>query len=41
MRIGRIWLMLADELCVSYLALYFGYAIEFAGHGAFIDELFI
>jgi ribosomal protein S18 acetylase RimI-like enzyme len=39
--LGRIWLIHADEAPVGYLALCFGYAIEFAGRDAFVDELFI
>jgi ribosomal protein S18 acetylase RimI-like enzyme len=38
---GRIWLILASDIAVGYIALCFGYTIEFAGRDAFIDEFFI
>jgi len=39
--LGRIWLIRVDGRTVGYIALCFGYSIEFAGHDAFIDEFFI
>ena len=39
--LGRIWLIMeADEL-VGYIALCFGYSIEFGGRDAFVDEFFL
>jgi len=38
---GRIWLISFDGLLVGYLAVTFGFSLEFGGKGAFIDELFI
>jgi GNAT superfamily N-acetyltransferase len=39
--LGRIWLIHADGEIVGYIALCFGYSIEFSGRDAFIDEFFI
>ena len=39
--LGRIWLVIVDEVPVGYLALCFGYSIEFAGRDATIDEFYI
>jgi GNAT superfamily N-acetyltransferase len=39
--LGRIWLVYVDEVPVGYLALCFGYSIEFAGRDATIDEFYI
>lgn len=38
---GRIWLATAGPECVGYIALTFGYSIEFRGRDAFVDELFL
>lgn len=38
---GRIWLIRSGGKPVGYVALCFGYSIEFRGRDAFIDELFI
>ena len=38
---GAIWLVLRGELAVGYIALCFGYSIEFAGRDAFVDEFYI
>ena len=40
-RFGRVWLIHAETLPVGYVAVCFGYSIEFAGPDAFIDEMFI
>lgn len=40
-RYGRVWLIYAGSLPVGYVAVCFGYSIEFAGPDAFIDEMFI
>ena len=39
--LGRIWLIVVDEDIVGYIAVCFGYSIEFAGRDAFVDEFFI
>ena len=39
--LGGIWLILADTQIAGYIALTFGYSIEFGGKDAFIDELYI
>lgn len=38
---GCIWLILAGEAAVGYVALCFGYSIEFGGRDAFVDEFFL
>jgi ribosomal protein S18 acetylase RimI-like enzyme len=38
---GRIWLIYNGSRAVGYVAVCFGYSIEFAGRDAFIDEMFI
>jgi ribosomal protein S18 acetylase RimI-like enzyme len=38
---GRLWLIERDGAAVGYLALTFGYSLEYRGRDAFIDELFI
>jgi len=39
--LGRIWLVCLDGVVAGYIALCFGYSIEFAGRDAFVDEFFI
>jgi len=39
--VGRVWLIWQDSHAVGYIALCFGYSIEFGGRDAFIDEFFI
>lgn len=39
--LGRIWLIGVDGETAGYIALCFGYTIEFAGLDAFVDEFFI
>ncbi len=39
--LGRIWLIEVDGETAGYIALCFGYTIEFAGLDAFVDEFFI
>jgi len=39
--LGRIWLIKMNNSPVGYLALCFGYSIEFLGHDAFIDEFYL
>lgn len=40
---GRIWMIegTADERAIGYLALTFGFSLEFGGREAFVDELFV
>ena len=40
-RFGRVWLICAESLPVGYVAVCFGYSVEFAEPDAFIDEMFI
>jgi len=39
--LGRVWLIAEDEEPVGYVALTFGYSLEFHGRDAFVDELFV
>ena len=39
--LGKIWLIVSDKIIAGYVALTFGYSIEFGGRDAFIDELYI
>ncbi len=39
--LGRIWLICEANTAIGYVALTFGYSIEYHGRDAFIDELFI
>ncbi len=39
--LGRVWLAEEAERPIGYLALCFGYSLEFFGRDAFIDELYI
>lgn len=39
--LGRIWLILSSGTVVGYIALCFGYSIEFGGRDAFLDEFFV
>jgi ribosomal protein S18 acetylase RimI-like enzyme len=38
---GRVWLIETSTDTVGYIALCFGYSIEFGGRDAFVDEFFI
>lgn len=38
---GRLWLIRADTQVVGYLAVCFGYSIEFGGRDAFVDEFYL
>jgi ribosomal protein S18 acetylase RimI-like enzyme len=38
---GRIWFVKLESVHVGYVALCFGYSIEFRGRDAFVDELYI
>ena len=39
--LGGIWLIAQDTHTAGYIALTFGYSIEFGGRDAFIDEFYI
>lgn len=39
--LGRCWLIRAGEATAGYLALCFGYSIEFGGRDGFIDEMYL
>jgi ribosomal protein S18 acetylase RimI-like enzyme len=38
---GRIWLICDDAAPVGYVILTIGYSIEYRGHDAFVDELYL
>jgi len=38
---GRIWFIEADDAPVGYVALCYGYSIEFGGRDAFVDEIYV
>lgn len=38
---GRVWLVMHNNDAIGYVALTFGYSLEYHGRDAFIDELFI
>jgi GNAT superfamily N-acetyltransferase len=38
---GRIWLIETKDQVIGYIALCFGYSIEFGGRDAFVDEFYI
>lgn len=40
-RLGGIWLLVPGDDAVGYLALTYGYSIEFGGRDAFIDEFYV
>lgn len=39
--LGRVWVAIADERVVGYLAVTLGYSFEYGGRDAFIDELYL
>ena len=39
--LGRVWLISSSGQAVGYIAVCFGYSIEFGGRDAFIDEFYI
>lgn len=39
--LGRVWLILAGDRPVGYVAITLGFSLEYRGRDAFIDELFI
>jgi GNAT superfamily N-acetyltransferase len=38
---GRVWLIMSDGQPAGYVVLTIGYSLEYQGHDAFIDELFL
>jgi ribosomal protein S18 acetylase RimI-like enzyme len=38
---GRVWIIEDEGLPVGYLAVCFGYSIEFRGRDAFLDEVYV
>ncbi len=40
-KLGGIWLVFSDEIMIGYIALCFGYSIEFSGREATVDEFYI
>ena len=39
--LGQVWVIQLDGQPIGYVALTFGYSLEFGGRDAFIDELYI
>jgi ribosomal protein S18 acetylase RimI-like enzyme len=39
--LGRVWISEDGDRAVAYLALCFGYSLEFLGRDAFVDEFYI
>jgi GNAT superfamily N-acetyltransferase len=39
--LGTIWLIQPDNVVVGYVAVCYGYSIEFQGRDAFVDEFFL
>lgn len=39
--IGGVWLMEREGAAIGYLILAFGFAVEFGGRDAFLDEVFV
>ena len=39
--LGRVWLICRGPQSIGYIAICFGYSIEFGGRDAIVDELFI
>ena len=40
-RLGKVWLIQADDKDVGYVVVTFSYSMEFGGRNAFVDDLFI
>jgi ribosomal protein S18 acetylase RimI-like enzyme len=38
---GRVWVIEAESRTAGYVAVTFGYSLEFLGRDAFVDELFV
>jgi diamine N-acetyltransferase len=39
--LGRVWVIRAGGEAIGYVALTFGYSLEFHGRDAFVDELYV
>jgi ribosomal protein S18 acetylase RimI-like enzyme len=39
--LGKVWLIQPADVAVGYVAVCFGYSIEFQGRDAFVDEFFL
>jgi diamine N-acetyltransferase len=39
--LGRVWLIMYGTQAIGYLALAFGYSLEYRGRDAFVDEIYI
>lgn len=39
--LGRVWLIERDRKAIGYIALCFGFSIEYGGRDAFIDEFYL
>jgi GNAT superfamily N-acetyltransferase len=39
--LGRLWVVLSDGAAVGYIALCFGFSLEYYGRDAFVDDFFI
>jgi len=39
--LGRVWLINHEHEAIGYIAVTFGYSLEYHGRDAFIDELFV
>jgi GNAT superfamily N-acetyltransferase len=39
--LGRVWLILDDDVAVGYVVLCFGYSLEWRGRDAFVDEFYL
>jgi ribosomal protein S18 acetylase RimI-like enzyme len=40
-RLGRIWLITADQKMVGYSVIAYSFSFEYAGRNAFLDELYV
>jgi GNAT superfamily N-acetyltransferase len=38
---GRVWVIRVGDVAAGYAVLTLGYSLEFGGHDAFVDELFV
>src|ERR1041385_2635672 len=39
--LGRVWIVLDGEDVVGYVAITYGFSIEYKGRDAFVDEVFV
>lgn len=40
-RLGRVWVILADDAAAGYIVLTLGYSLEYQGRDAFVDEVYL